>query len=1415
MQQEPNPKSFTPQAPSVNSLNRDNRVNPAAAQPQRPQAPPTRPSGPAVHIGNHQPRVPPPHIHYGQPAPQYNYGHQGRRPVPAQQAPGYYAHLSNVTPSPALNPYAQNFMNAASNFGVPNYNNFSYRGPSHVPQPSIGTAQAMQSREFQSAAVPQQNRVSSAVHPPPRKSKAIKIVNPETNEEVKISKAKDHEAKVIPKVSPPVRKPLEVVPPSDKVEKLRISAPKSAQEKSAAAATPVVKTDLPVMKTDVAMSPENVTVAAKAEEEAAENVEDLVKPVEKASAPVTTDKELPVSDVTEKKTEPSAKRTELSADSESVKTSAVEKTSENESIGNDEIKQNPAAREETVKSSLNSVPAEVKTEIVSSGNVPNKEENLSEKPTADAKKVEVLSENIDSVPTQTKSPSGSAPSSPRKRSRPQSPIWTEGSRRTYDLTFLMDMRDFTEDSRVEEYALILTQFNVSKNQLIVRDDVGTRRAGGKYSSDPRGKVNLEVSRGAGAYGVMPEFDLRGARNNRPPPDSRGRSSNYDSRGRSQDGGRRGQGPVRGGHGPLDRYQDLGPVEKLKKSDNHWQRNKEKDSELEAKVKLTRSLLNKITLEKFDKITGQILAIELNSPDEAQAVVAEIFEKTLFEPKFANMYAMLCKRLDGSTKAMFEKTNYLDKNGKQMTFRKVLLKFCQTEFQKSKDEYQDILLKDENEAKKESQGEAESEKPSENAAEKAKTTKEADSEERIKAKRRSLANIRFIGELYTFDLISEGIIHKNCIQPLLSIGIKTKEEETLEAFVKLMRGVGKKVTTTDDGRRLVGEYFKRIVNLAQDYSLPARIRFFLQDLVELRQNRWKPRIEEAGAKTIAEIHKEIEEEQRAKAEQAQVNRNRGGRGSGSGSRERRGGSYSSTPSTHMTMAAPRTSRNTSRANAVLERYGNLRSLSGDVKNARTLSGDYKAVRLGPGSGWTQAGGSTRSRLSVTKLNSTGSSSQSLRPQSSGRFSALESVPTEASIVSTGDTRRGGKASATVGSTGSSSATAVKNPMLKSDEEVKKKARSLMTEYWDTENEQELKECVKEEVGIVNGLKFTEFSIREALNAKISLRNKGVPYFKILLNESLVDRQSIIAAFTTIVSELNNITVDDPRAPEFVARYLAGLYSTGKLGSDGKTGLEFLTSALTNTSGKIPVKFILVLLSEMSTMWKESGEEAEPIKKKVLDVFNAIRFDMVVAILSFNAMRGIGALEDMLKEYSLEYLCPALNVDKVLVTDILNDAPGQKMLDNLKALDVKVDLESNEFASQVVTRSLAVYFSLVADKIQNKMINGPGALLKLVHKAESLPKKIQMSALFSIQPMLYVIGKAEFPLPLAAEYEKEKLTHGYVAFDALYEADIVEENAFMEWKADESDKAISIGGKPEVLLMTASWYAWLANAETESS
>ena len=76
------------------------------------------------------------------------------------------------------------------------------------------------------------------------------------------------------------------------------------------------------------------------------------------------------------------------------------------------------------------------------------------------------------------------------------------------------------------------------------------------------------------------------------------------------------------------------------------------------------------------------------------------------------------------------------------------------------------------------------------------------------------------------------------------------------------------------------YFQEMQKIVDSKNTSSRIRFSLQDTIELRQNKWVPRRETAGPKTIDQIHKEA---QREKQMAELLNKNVGGGGGGGGKR----------------------------------------------------------------------------------------------------------------------------------------------------------------------------------------------------------------------------------------------------------------------------------------------------------------------------------------------------------------------------------------------------------------------------------------------------------------------------------------------------------------------------------------------------
>ena len=56
-------------------------------------------------------------------------------------------------------------------------------------------------------------------------------------------------------------------------------------------------------------------------------------------------------------------------------------------------------------------------------------------------------------------------------------------------------------------------------------------------------------------------------------------------------------------------------------------------------------MNKMTVEKFDRLSKQLIDIPMESLEMLREVITLIFEKALSEPSFGFMYAQLVRKLN--------------------------------------------------------------------------------------------------------------------------------------------------------------------------------------------------------------------------------------------------------------------------------------------------------------------------------------------------------------------------------------------------------------------------------------------------------------------------------------------------------------------------------------------------------------------------------------------------------------------------------------------------------------------------------------------------------------------------------------------------------------------------------------------------
>lgn len=275
---------------------------------------------------------------------------------------------------------------------------------------------------------------------------------------------------------------------------------------------------------------------------------------------------------------------------------------------------------------------------------------------------------------------------------------------------------------------------------------------------------------------------------------------------------------------------------LTMSENRWKRPSNKDATDALLLKLT-GILNKLTFEKFDVLTNQILDIKIEANDTLEEFVTILFEKVLDEPNFSSLYAALCARLMESLRTEEEKDQ--QPLAKIPAFRKYLLNYCQKEFQ-AKTAWSKERLAEES-----GNSPAMAPKKSGDLTE--------EDYRRIKLKRRGLGLVRFIGEMFKSGLLSEKIMHE-CIKDLLS-NMANPEEEEMESLCKLLTTTGQTLDRPEN-KVVMEEYFEKINELTKHQKLNSRVKFALMDLVDLRKGGWRGKNDLNVPKTISEIHRDL-------------------------------------------------------------------------------------------------------------------------------------------------------------------------------------------------------------------------------------------------------------------------------------------------------------------------------------------------------------------------------------------------------------------------------------------------------------------------------------------------------------------------------------------------------------------------------
>ncbi|KAF8648538.1 hypothetical protein AX16_006242 [Volvariella volvacea WC 439] len=317
--------------------------------------------------------------------------------------------------------------------------------------------------------------------------------------------------------------------------------------------------------------------------------------------------------------------------------------------------------------------------------------------------------------------------------------------------------------------------------------------------------------------------------------------------------------------PSQQTVPLEPVAPLQFTANRWDRkhfqggDTDSPEMVERKVK---SLLNKLTMEKFESISDQIIEWANKSEKENDGrtliqVIKLVFEKATDEATWSEMYARLCRKMMEQISNKVQDDGIKNADGKPITggnlFRKYLLNRCQEDFERGW-------------VAKEATAAAAASKAAQDQAAKAANDKKEGGEEIAlysdeyyaaqRAKRQGLGLIKFIGELFKLSMLTERIMHE-CIKKLLG-NVDDPEEEEIESLCKLLTTVGH-LLDTPKAKQHMDVYFSRMKDLNKNPNISNRMQFMLQDVIDLRDRKWVARNAVAAPTTIAAVHEQAAKE----------------------------------------------------------------------------------------------------------------------------------------------------------------------------------------------------------------------------------------------------------------------------------------------------------------------------------------------------------------------------------------------------------------------------------------------------------------------------------------------------------------------------------------------------------------------------
>lgn len=832
----------------------------------------------------------------------------------------------------------------------------------------------------------------------------------------------------------------------------------------------------------------------------------------------------------------------------------------------------------------------------------------------------------------------------------------------------------------------------------------------------------------------------------------------------------------------------------------------------------RSILNKLTPQMFQQLMKQVTDLAIDTEDRLKGVIDLIFEKAISEPNFSVAYANMCRCLMGL------KVPTTDKPGVTVNFRKLLLNRCQKEFEKDKDD-DEVFEKKQKELDAATLPE-----------EKTRLNDEL-VEAKDAARRRSMGNIKFIGELFKLKMLTEAIMH-DCVVKLL----KNHDEESLECLCRLLSTIGKDLDF-ERAKPRMDQYFNQMDKIIKERKTSSRIRFMLLDLIDLRLCNWVPRRADQGPKTIDQIHKDAElEKQREQVKVQQLiskqdkRREPPGRPTGGRSNPQSDDGWNTVPiskgsrpidttriskitklgaidsnqllapggrlswgkgssggsGTKPTESTPESGRPNT-----LNRFSALQQSSADSQDgrrpvsrgssSRERSEKDRGDRFDRSDRYDKADlfeRSDRSERSQAVLTKRSFSKEKDRSRERGAHIPQEGVRKVASMTEPRDRSREIKREIPV----PVAVTAATSKPALSEEELEKKSGAIIEEFLHINDTKEAVQCVQELNSPTLLFIFVRNGIESTLERSTISREHMGQLLSTLVKLGTLPREQYYKGVLEVLEVGEDMEIDIPHIWLYLAELISPVLVEGGIPM-GELFRDLTKPLIPNGKAGILLAEILGLQckgmshKKAGALWLESGLSWKEFLSKDQDLNKFI---------SDNKLEY--TLGDETETPRKKDLSPA-ELEKVLTRLLKENNSNQKIFDWIEANLTDQQLASNTFVRTLM--STVCHSAIIFEtpyRVDVGVIHNRAKLLQKYLNNEA--KELQ--ALYSLQAL---VVKLDQPPNLLRMF-----------FDALYDEDAIKEEPFYKWES--SKDAAEQQGKGVALKSVTAFFTWLREAEDES-